>query len=168
MSEREKKIEISEVSGRLSIVDALLDPNSKLEFDSSQDIRRIYDRADEDPSAPIQIFNPRSFEMLLESCNGTPEDFISMWDDYCNPEKRDLAATILTKQFDKNYKSNNPFYNLTAYAKKQAAQNKQTQEEPEEKVFGGSSSFEGVTNVTDPKKAAEIIKQRIAAQKAGN
>lgn len=47
-----------------------------------------------------QALNYRSFDELLDACDGTKEDFLDMWSEFCNPMKQELVQGILADYID--------------------------------------------------------------------
>lgn len=85
--------------GRKNIVDALLThPNFSFDYDLSSD-------------GDDKAFSTRSLKKLLQYCDGTKDDFLDNWDDYCNAEKKEMAIEILKKYNDKDDKANDALKN---------------------------------------------------------
>ena len=47
-----------------------------------------------------QTLNYRSFDNLLDACDGTKEDFLDMWSEFCNPHKQEVVEGILADYID--------------------------------------------------------------------
>lgn len=78
--------------GRYNIASALLrDP--RFHFDSKEEEAEL---AHTDYSA----LNYRSLTNLLNYCDGTKEDFLALWKDFCNPHKYEMVEDILDDYYD--------------------------------------------------------------------
>lgn len=62
--------------------------NKNFKFDGPEDIARL-------SQASKPTLQNRSLMALLDSCNGTKQDFLNMWSEYCNPFKwQDIKAML--------------------------------------------------------------------------
>ena len=91
-----KKMKATE--GRIKLADTILS-SPEFEFDSIDDER-------EDKILQNKILSPRGFSALIRICNGTKEDFLNKWDDFCNVNKKDMVEQILTTYKDVDDKAN--------------------------------------------------------------
>ena len=91
--------EAREAEGRLKIAQTLLS-NREFKFDTAQDS----EASEEEGNG--QILNTRTFAKLLDLCDGTKEDFLSLWDDYCNSLKKPMVERILADYKDVEDKAN--------------------------------------------------------------
>ena len=69
-------------------------------YDSGRDID---DNADDPAFIPT---NYRSVKRLLDDCDGTKDDFLSLWNDYCNYKKKPTVERILKNYVDVQDKAN--------------------------------------------------------------
>lgn len=60
-------------------------------------------------SKQMPILNPRSLTRLLLVSDGTKDDFLDSWNDYCNPRKKATAERILDDFVDIQDKANSVF-----------------------------------------------------------
>lgn len=90
-----------EQAGRLAIAETLLN-DKKFSFDDATDLEAGYDKLDYN----FKPLNYRSLTNLLENCDGTKEDFLYLWNDYCNPLKKNTIDTILKDYKDVEDKAN--------------------------------------------------------------
>lgn len=77
--------EIEELIGKRNLADALLS-NKDFSFDSEQEA---------DASPNNKVLSPRSFEALLNDCDGTKDDFIAQYPAFCNVGKLAIIKNIL-------------------------------------------------------------------------
>lgn len=95
---------IEELSGQLGIAKKLLsDP--KFQFDNEEDERAGYQKYGRD----YTVLSPRSFTNLLQATDGTKEDFLYLYNDYCNPMKKSTMEQILSDYDDIDDKANSVF-----------------------------------------------------------
>lgn len=85
--------------GRIAITKKLLSDNA-FRFDNDDDIEKTHE------SGNGKILTNRSFSLLLKGCNGTKDDFIKKWSDYCNSLKLPLVKQILADYKDETNKAN--------------------------------------------------------------
>lgn len=93
--------EALENEGRKKLAQTLLN-SKKFTFDDSQDISMGRDKLD----YQYHPLNYRSLNMLLDACDGTKEDFLDLWNDYCNPLKKSTVEGILANYVDVDDKAN--------------------------------------------------------------
>lgn len=91
--------EARESEGRLRIAQKLLS-NSSFKFDTAQDS----EQSEEEGNG--QILNTRTLAKLLDLCDGTKEDFLDLWNDYCNSLKKPVVERILADYVDVPDKAN--------------------------------------------------------------
>ena len=91
--------DLTSTQGRLKLVNTIL--NSPLfAFDDIEAERK----ATEEQTSTL---SPRSFSAVIRACNGTKDDLLRLWPDYCNPDKIDMIEAILTDYVDIDDKANN-------------------------------------------------------------
>lgn len=105
--ETEKK----ELEGQLRIAETLIS-HKDFTFDDKDDIQRSHDAEDRGAGNGL-ILNPRSFTNLLHYCDGTKDDFLDLWNDYCNSLDKSMVETILRDYKDVNDKANDALKNDT-------------------------------------------------------
>lgn len=88
-----------EFAGRLNLAKTLLG-NSDFHFDSDAEEDQAMD-------AGYNALNNRTFEMALVTSDGTKEDFLDVWDDTCNPFKKEMVEDILDGYLDIDDEANN-------------------------------------------------------------
>lgn len=93
--------EALENEGRKKLAQTLLN-SKKFTFDDSQDISMGRDKLD----YQYHPLNYRSLNMLLDTCDGTKEDFLDLWNDMCNPLKKSTVEGILANYVDVDDKAN--------------------------------------------------------------
>ena len=69
--------------------------NKSFKFDGPEDIAKLN-------QAHKPTLQNRSLMALLDSCNGTKQDFLNMWSEYCNPFKWQDVKAMLTDYEDPN------------------------------------------------------------------
>lgn len=89
-----------ESEGRIALAKKLL-TSPDFYFDTADEREKLYD---ENPSN--KYLGPRSLEFLLTKCDGTKDDFIKRWNDYCNYKKKTAVETILSDYVDVQDKAN--------------------------------------------------------------
>lgn len=86
------------LEGRLAIINHLYTSRDAVNlFDNKEDMK---------DSGNKLITGPRSLTRLLTGCDGTKEDFIAKWDEFCNSNKKKLAEVILKNYTDVEDKAN--------------------------------------------------------------
>lgn len=93
--------EALENEGRKKLAQTLL-KSSKFTFDDSDDIAVGRDKL----NYQYHPLNYRSLNMLLDTCDGTKEDFLDLWNDMCNPLKKSTVEGILANYVDVQDKAN--------------------------------------------------------------
>ena len=91
--------ERQEALGKDGIVTALL-KNKAFRFDDQQDISRSKMEGNG------LLLTARTLNNLLDYCDGTKEDFLANWNDYCNNLKKSMAERILANYQDVEDKAN--------------------------------------------------------------
>lgn len=94
--DQEEKIEFM---GKLALAEKIL-TSPKFTYDSAVDIEENQDNPSYKP------LNYRSFKMALDYCDGTKEDFLNVWNHYCNPRKKRIIEDILGDYVDVEDKAN--------------------------------------------------------------
>ena len=97
--EAEDAEERQENLGKDGIVTALL-KNRAFRFDDQQDIERSKMEGNG------LLLTARTLNNLLDYCDGTKEDFLANWNDYCNNLKKSMAERILANYQDVEDKAN--------------------------------------------------------------
>ena len=72
-------------------------------FIGMMDFAKAVTEKDDDAHADDHVWNltaPASFTRLIMACDGTKDDFIREWNNYCSYEKKDMIEDIL-----RNYRS---------------------------------------------------------------
>lgn len=90
-----------EYEGRLGIARKLL-TDKKFSFDDAADLEAGYDKLDYN----FHPLNYRSLTNLLETCDGTKDDFLDLWNSMANPLKKNTVDTILKDYKDVKDKAN--------------------------------------------------------------
>lgn len=93
--------EALENEGRKKLAQTLLN-SKRFTFDDSQDIMQGRDKLD----YQYHPLNYRSLNMLLDTCDGTKDDFLDLWNDMCNPLKKSTIEGILSDYVDVDDKAN--------------------------------------------------------------
>ena len=88
-----------ESEGRLALATTLLS-SPDFTYDSGRDID---DNADDPAFIPT---NYRSVKRVLDDSDGTKDDFLSLWNDYCNYKKKPTVERILKNYVDVQDKAN--------------------------------------------------------------
>ena len=88
-----------EYMGRLNLAKTLLS-NDEFTFDNDAEEDNALDNG-------YNPLNNRTFSMALEACDGTKEDFLDVWDDICNPFKKEKIEDILEGYIDIEDDANN-------------------------------------------------------------
>ena len=92
----EEKVEIQ---GRLNLAKTILS-SPEFRYDSGVDID---DHSDDPDYKPL---NYRSFKLALDYSDGTKEDFLNVWNHYCNHDKKKVIEGILRNYKDIDDKAN--------------------------------------------------------------
>ena len=96
--------DVKELMGQIELAKVLLSDN-RFQFDSEEDERAGYQKYGRDYT-PL---SPRSLTNLLQSCDGTKEDFLDLYNDFTSPLKKNLVANILANYKDVDDKANSVF-----------------------------------------------------------
>ena len=86
---------------KIALISALV-KNPKFDFDTSADIIK----ARENEGWNKLSLNNRNLTKLLDACNGTKEDFLDLWSDFCNNLRKPLVTRILSAYEDIPDKAN--------------------------------------------------------------
>jgi len=92
------------IAGQINLATKLLSDKS-FQFDNEEEERLGYQKFGRDYT-PL---SPRSFTNLLQATDGTKEDFLYLYNDYCNPMKKTTMETILSDYEDIDDKANSVF-----------------------------------------------------------
>ena len=84
---------------KLNLVDKLL-KSKKFKFDSAQD------KQNSKESGNGLILTARTLTNLLQNCDGTKEDFLNNWNNFCNSTKKSMVEGILANYQDVDDKAN--------------------------------------------------------------
>lgn len=98
-------------------IEASEDPAERLEYEGRKSLANAllgtkgfdYDTPEEEEEAhehQYPVLNNRSFTNLLEASDGTKEDFLDLWDSFCNPRKKSSVERILANYKDVEDKAN--------------------------------------------------------------
>jgi hypothetical protein len=93
-----------EYERQLKLADKLLRDRRFL-FDNQADRRKSLDAQEEGIGNGL-VLNARTFTNLLTYCDGTKEDFINLWNNYCNSLKKETVQEILADYVDVEDKAN--------------------------------------------------------------
>lgn len=94
--DEEEKLEYKR---KLALAEAIL-TSPRFTYDSAIDIEENQDNPSYKP------LNYRSFKMALDYSDGTKDDFLSIWNHYCNPKKKRIIEDILGNYVDIDDKAN--------------------------------------------------------------
>lgn len=86
---------------KLALITELV-KNSKFDFDNSIDIVK----ARENQGWNTLSLNNRNLTKLLDACDGTKDDFLDLWSEYCNNLRKPLVTRILSSYEDIPDKAN--------------------------------------------------------------
>lgn len=100
-----------ELEGQLKLAETIIS-HKDFSFDNKDDIERSHEAEEEDAGNGL-ILNPRTFTNLLHYCNGTKEDLLNLWNDYCNSNKKTIIENILANYVDVDDKANAALKNDT-------------------------------------------------------
>ena len=84
--------------GRLKLVQTIL-TSPMFEFDDIEAEREATENQ-------VSTLSPRSFSAVIRACNGTKDDLLRLWPDYCNPNNVDMIESILQNYVDIDDKAN--------------------------------------------------------------
>lgn len=98
-----------------------------------------WDTADEEMEQSLkgdnyQTLSPRDFSAVINACDGTKEDLIDIWPDFCNETKQDMIEQILTDYVDVDDKANSVFKAIEA-----------EDTDDEDSIFGAESAWDKVS-----------------------
>ena len=95
----EDEEERKEYQGRGRLAQTILS-NPRFTYDGPVDIEENHDNPSYKP------LNYRSFKMALDFSDGTKDDFLDVWNHYCNPKKKKVIEDILSDYVDIDDKAN--------------------------------------------------------------
>lgn len=98
-----RKEEILEFPGKKALAKKLL-TSPLWQWDTADDESHQFEKGDQ-----YQTLSPRDFSAVIAACDGTKEDLIKIWPDYCNDEKLDMIEEILADYEDIDDKANSVF-----------------------------------------------------------
>ena len=84
---------------KLALAEKILN-SPRFTYDGAIDIEENQDNPSYKP------LNYRSFKMALDYCDGTKDDFLDVWNHYCNPKKKPVIEDILGDYVDIDDKAN--------------------------------------------------------------
>lgn len=98
---------VIETMGKIGLAEKILS-SPHFDFDSITDEQeaRATRRDGKESILQNKILSPRGFSALIRACDGTKEDFLRLWNDYCNINKKDIIEQILTSYKDVADKAN--------------------------------------------------------------
>lgn len=107
LKERTESIhkDILETERRKALVTALV-KDKRFFFDDSNDILKLKDPDNGNASWNGISLNNRTLSKLLETSDGTKEDFLRKWNEFCNNVRKPLITTILSDYKDVEDKAN--------------------------------------------------------------
>lgn len=88
-----------ENEGRLKLAETIL-KDKDFYYDTSEEVQDNFDNSSYKP------LNYRSFKMALDFSDGTKEDFLDIWNHYCNYKKKSTIENILSDYVDVEDKAN--------------------------------------------------------------
>lgn len=97
--EQDDEEEKIEDMGRLKIAETVLS-HPDFSYDTAQDIE---DNSDDSQYEPL---NYRSFKLALDMSDGTKDDFLKVWNHYCNYNKKPIVERALKNYQDVDDKAN--------------------------------------------------------------
>lgn len=97
--EQDDEEEKIEDMGRLKIAETVLS-YPDFSYDTAQDIE---DNSDDSQYEPL---NYRSFKLALDMSDGTKDDFLKVWNHYCNYNKKPIVERALKNYQDVDDKAN--------------------------------------------------------------
>ncbi|MBQ6627970.1 MAG: AAA family ATPase [Methanobrevibacter sp.] len=92
------------IAGQIGLLKKLLS-DKQFQFDNEEDERAGYQKFGRDYT-PL---SPRSLTNLIAATDGTKEDFLDLYNDYCNPMKKNTMDMILQDYEDVDDKANSVF-----------------------------------------------------------
>lgn len=87
------------IAGQIALTEAVLG-SDKFHFDTPEERDASKDKGNG------LITNARNFTNLINDCNGTKDDFINKWNDFCNSTKLPVIKSILANYQDVDDKAN--------------------------------------------------------------
>lgn len=100
-----------ELKKQLALADKII-RDRRFDFNDAESIRRSHE-AEEEGAGNGLVTNPRSFTNLLDYCDGTKENFLALWNDYCNSLDKRTIEDILKDYQDVEDKANDALKNET-------------------------------------------------------
>lgn len=97
--------QIKAEEGRIKLATTILS-SPDFEFDSIDDELAARETEMKDKILQNKILSPRGFSACIRACDGTKEDFLAEWDNFCNANKKDMVEQILTHYVDIDDKAN--------------------------------------------------------------
>ena len=101
--------EILEYERKKDLVNKLLS-SREFTFDSAEEMRaNSKDGPNKSKGANGLITTPRTLTELLLDCDGTKDDFLELWNSYCNAMKKNTVVEILSGYYDREDKATSVF-----------------------------------------------------------
>lgn len=100
----EEKLELER---KIDLVNTII-PNKLFKFDNAKTVAEMKNNHFGEVVSPT---NGRSFKELLKYSDGTKEDFLDLWDDFCNPDQKPIIVNILKDYKDKDDKATDALKN---------------------------------------------------------
>lgn len=113
--------------GRLKLAQTIL-KSPLFQWDTAEDEMNQSLKGDQ-----YQTLSPRDFSSLINACDGTKEDLLDIWPDFCNEEKLDMVEQILTDYEDIDDKANSVFKDIDSQ-----------DTNAEDSIFGAETDFDKV------------------------
>lgn len=95
------KVNALKIARKIALVTTLV-KNSKFDFDNSSDILKARDNQGWNKLS----LNNRNLTKLLDACDGTKDNFLSLWNDFCNNLRKPAVSRILDNYEDIKDKAN--------------------------------------------------------------
>ena len=90
--------EVQILTGQLGIAKTLM---ASPEFRFDDDIEEF-----EAMNTQVNSLNPRTLTTCIKACDGTKEDFLELFPEYCNPAKLEMVEDILSEYYDVDDEAN--------------------------------------------------------------
>lgn len=120
---------VQQTMGKIGIAERVLS-SPMFEFDGIEDERKARSTVRQGDEQILQnkILSPRGFSGLIRACDGTKENFLALWPDYCNINKLPMVEDILADYEDIDDKANDALKYVNGVGK--SGENKS--------IFGGN------------------------------
>ena len=90
---------------KIALADTVLS-SPLFEFDGIDDEKEMAQHREDNPMLQGKILSPRGFSGLIKACDGTKEDFLRKWPQFCNYKKQGIIEEILEDYVDIEDKAN--------------------------------------------------------------